>query len=105
MGVDVNSYLIYGFRVPGTDIVNPNMNNQEFVEGYLSYLDADEKDIDSIRNCWYDYLIDYDLTVQENGYADLIEANNTELNLNDKDTVELTNEEVNEILQKFTIKP
>ena len=42
---------------------------------------------------------------KENGYADLVETNNTELDLNDKDTVELTNEEVNEILQKFTIKP
>lgn len=67
MGVDVNSYLIYGFRVPGVDIVKPNMNNQEFVEGYL---EKDENDIENITDCWYDYLIDHDLVVQENGYED-----------------------------------
>ena len=67
MGVDVNSYLIYGFRVPGVDIVKPNMNNQEFVEGYL---EENENDIENITDCWYDYLIDYDLVVQENSYED-----------------------------------
>ena len=42
---------------------------------------------------------------KENGYADLVETNNTELDLNDKNAVGLVDEEVNEILQKFTIKP
>ena len=45
MGVDVNSYLIYGFRVPGVDIVNPNMNNREFIEDYL------EENENDIENC------------------------------------------------------